>query len=132
MWKIWTPPFLENLENSKSHLYKEVGVQLCYYTSRIIFVTNFNSVKPQTIYTGLLKCKLFPNGGTKGGILPTTQEIDLSLHVPPLFWPKNVYFVIFMQFLVIFPIMPYKLLYSFVSVIKCLTTSILIPNVGSV
>ena len=132
MWKIWTPPFLENLENSKSHLYKGVGVQLCYYTSRIIFVTSFNSVKPQTIYTGLLKCRVFPSGGTKGGILPTTQEIDLSLHVPPPFWPKNVDFVIFMQFLVIFPIMPYKLLYSFVSVIKCLATSILIPHVGSV
>ena len=39
-----------------------------------------------------------------GGIPPTTRKIDLSPpppHVPPLFWPQNADFVIFMQFLAI-------------------------------
>ena len=40
-------------------------------------------------------------GGGPGGITPNTQKISLSPHVPPLLCPKNVDFVIFMQFLVI-------------------------------
>ena len=40
-------------------------------------------------------------GGEDWGITPNIQKISLSPHVPPLFCPKNVDFVIFMQFLVI-------------------------------
>ena len=40
-------------------------------------------------------------GGGDWGITPNIQKISLSPHVPPLFCPKNVDFVIFMQFLVI-------------------------------
>ena len=40
-------------------------------------------------------------GGGAWGITPNIQKISLSPHVPPLFCPKNVDFVIFMQFLVI-------------------------------
>ena len=39
--------------------------------------------------------------GGDWGITPNIQKISLSPHVPPLFCPKNVDFVIFMQFLVI-------------------------------
>ena len=39
--------------------------------------------------------------GGAWGITPNIQKISLSPHVPPLFCPKNVDFVIFMQFLVI-------------------------------
>ena len=38
--------------------------------------------------------------GETGGIPPTNRKIGLS---PPLIWPKNVDFVIFMQFLTILP-----------------------------
>ena len=46
----------------------------------------------------------FQNTGfPRVGDPPTNQNIGLSLHFPPMFCPKNVYFVIFMQFLAILP-----------------------------
>ena len=43
----------------------------------------------------------FPYVGVGTWGIPPTQNIALSLHVTPLVCPKNVDFVIFMQFLVI-------------------------------
>ena len=61
---------------------------------------NRNDINLKFVHLGLENAG-FPTG-RQGGI-PPTQNIALSPHVNRLFCPRNVGFVIFMQFLAILP-----------------------------
>ena len=61
---------------------------------------NHNDINLKFVHLGLENAG-FPTGRLGG--IPPTQNIALSPHVNRLFCPRNVGFVIFMQFLAILP-----------------------------